>query len=80
MSPCSLGLLLEGCLCTNVPWLGSGSFKRAVCPLDVEPWLQKGCMEMYELFQVKCFKGLVALHLKASDMLPKGPPDLEVNL
>lgn len=37
-------------------------------------------MEMYELFQVKCFKGLVALHLKASDMLPKGPPDLEVNL
>lgn len=72
--------LLEWWLCTNVPWLGSDSFSRAVCPLDVKSWLQKGCMEVYELFQVKCFKGLVALCLKASDMLPKGSPDLEVNL
>lgn len=35
-------------------------------------------MEVYALFPVKCSEGVVALHLEASDMLPKGPPDLEV--
>lgn len=37
-------------------------------------------LEVYELFQVICFEGSVVLQLKASDMLPKGLPDLEVNL
>ena len=37
-------------------------------------------LEVYELFQVKCFEGSVVLQLKASDMLPKGLTDLEVNL
>lgn len=37
-------------------------------------------LEVYELFQVKCCEGTVVLQLKASDILPKGLPDLEVNL
>jgi len=37
-------------------------------------------LEVSELFQVKYFEASVVLQLKASDILPKGIPDIEVNL